>query len=229
MTDTYAWARGREGVVRMGPAESPTILILPPLFEEANRTRRILVEVMRGLAASGLASALPDLPGTSDSIVATVDARFADWAEAVGALAATLPRPLLTIAIRGGCLLDGFAKADAAYRLSPETGARLLRDMLRASALTAGVKIAALTAEARVWPTRLAGNLIHPALFEAIDAATPAALDARCATIGDKRGDSDVAHAGAPPWRTAEPGDDPQLVRALVYDIADWAKTCAVN
>ena len=229
MTDTYAWARGREGVLRMGPAGSPTILVLPPLFEEANRTRRILVEVMRGLAASGLASALPDLPGTNDSIVATVDARFADWSEAVGALAATLPRPLLTVAVRGGCLLDGFANADAAYRLSPETGARLLRDMLRASALTAGVKTAALTAEARAWPTRLAGNLIHPELFVAIERATPAVIDARRATIGDAVGDSDVAFVGAPPWRTAEPGDNAPLVQALTEDIAFWTTTCVAN
>ena len=62
----------------MGPASGPTIMILPSLFEEANRMRRILVEVMRGLVASGLASALPDLPGTNESLVATVDARFAD-------------------------------------------------------------------------------------------------------------------------------------------------------
>ena len=229
MIDTYAWARGREGVLRMGPMASPTILILPPLFEEANRTRRILVEVMRGLAASGLASALPDLPGTNDSIVATVDARFADWAEAVGVLAATLPRPLLTVAVRGGCLLDGFAHADAAYRLSPETGARLLRDMLRASALTAGVKTAALTAEARAWPTRLAGNLIHPELFAAIEHAVPDAIDARRATIGDGTGDVDMVFAGGPPWRTAEPGDNAPLVQALTKDIIFWATTCVVN
>lgn len=225
----YAWARGREGVVRLGPESGPTILILPPLFEEANRMRRILVQVMRGLAERGIGSALPDLPGTNDSLVATVDARFEDWGVAIAALADTLPRPLLTVAVRGGALLDGFAQADARWRLAPESGKRLLRDMLRATALTGGVKAGELEAQARISPTRLAGNLIHPDLFVALDAAQPDAVEARIAAIGETLVEPDVTFDGSPPWRRAEPEDDTALVSAMVDDIAQWAKTCAAR
>lgn len=211
----------------MGPENGPTILILPPLFEEANRVRRILVQVMRGLADRGIASALPDLPGTGDSLVATLDARFEDWGAAVAALADTLPRPLLTVAIRGGALLDGFAKSDARWRLAPESGKRLLRDMLRATALTGTQKLAELEAQARSTATRLAGNLVHPELFTALDAAEPDAVSARTAIIGESATAADIVFAGSPPWRRAEPEDDAALVAAMVEDIVDWAKTCA--
>lgn len=229
MTSDYAWAQGREGVLRMGPESGPTLLILPPLFEEANRMRRILVQVMRGLSEGGIGSALPDLPGTNDSLVATVDARFENWGAAVAALADTLPRPLLTVAVRGGALLDGFAQADARWRLAPESGKRLLRDMIRATALTGGVKAGELETQARTAPTRLAGNLIHPELFIALDAAQAEAVEARVAVIGETLGESDVTFDGSPPWRRAEPEDDTALVRAMVDDIARWTKTCAAR
>jgi hypothetical protein len=225
----YAWARGRGGVVRMGPDNGPTILILPPLFEEANRMRRILVEVMRGLAAQGVASALPDLPGTNDSPIPTVDARLEDWGAAISALADTLPRPLLTVAIRGGALLDGFAAPDARWRLAPESGRRLLRDMLRATALTGTMKASQLETRARVAPEQLAGNLVHPELFVALEAAEPDAVAARTAIIGETTAPADIVFAGSPPWRRAEPEDDAALVAVMTGDIADWVKTCVAR
>ena len=53
-----------EHILRITPAGTPraTILFVPPLFEEANRTRRTLVLAMRALAADGFATLLPDLP-----------------------------------------------------------------------------------------------------------------------------------------------------------------------
>lgn len=229
MIENYAWAHGREAMLRMGPGTGPTILILPPLFEEANRMRRILVEVMRGLAGMGIASALPDLPGMNDSQVATIDARFDHWATAVASVAETLPRPLLTVAIRGGALLDGFARPDVRWRLSPESGKRVLRDMLRATALTGTVKISELDARARINTERLAGNPIHPDLFIALDGAAPEPVEARLAAIGETADGADVTFAGSPPWRRAEPEDDPALVAAMVDDIGHWVKTCAAS
>lgn len=216
-------------MVRIGPATGPTILILPPLFEEANRMRRILIEVMRGLAGQGLGSAFPDLPGMNDSPVSTVNARFDDWAAAVASVAETLPRPLLTVAIRGGAVLDGFARPDARWRLSPESGKRVLRDMLRATALTGTMKMAELEARARTNAERLAGNPIHPDLFIALDAAAPEPVEARLAAIGETADGADVTFGGSPPWRRAEPEDDPALVAAMVDDIAHWVTTCATR
>ena len=53
------------------------VLLIPPLFEEANRMRRTLVLAMRALSADmGIVpSLLPDLPGQNDSLEPTVAVR----------------------------------------------------------------------------------------------------------------------------------------------------------
>ena len=226
MIESYAWREGREAMLRFGPESGPLALILPPLFEEANRTRFFLVEIMRGMAALGIASILPDLPGTNDSPIATVDARFGDWKEAI----TTLPAPLLTVSLRGGALLDGFAATEFHWRLAPETGARLLRDMVRATAMTAGVKAAALEATARTEPTALAGNMVHHTLFSALEGAVPTDTGMiRTVRLEDDAGDADARVTGTPLWRRAEPGHDADLAAAAVTDIADWMTSCGVR
>ena len=44
------------------------VLILPALFDEANKLRRFTVQVMRKLDAAGVDSFLPDLPGCNESL-----------------------------------------------------------------------------------------------------------------------------------------------------------------
>ena len=228
MIASNASSYGREAMLRIGAKSAPVIVILPPLFDEANRMRRLLVLVMRGLAEHGFAAILPDLPGTNDSIVATVDARFEDWGKAVQALAAEV-NPVATIAVRGGALVDGMVTGVPHWRLSPETGARLLRDMVRATAVSAAIKASDIETQARAAPVRLAGNLIHPALYTAIEAASFDSVDARTVRLEGDTGQADVHIPGAPPWRRAEPGDDPALVAAMIDDIAQWISTCAAR
>ncbi len=226
MIQSYAWRDAREAMLSFGPEGAPRVLILPPLFEEANRTRHFLVEIMRGLASAGIASILPDLPGTNDSPVATMDARWAGWQEAVAAL----PAPIATVAVRGGALLDGFAATSHHWRLVPETGARLLRDMVRATAMTAGVKASELEATARAQPTALAGNLIHPELFVALENAVPHDQGTiRTVRLEDDAAAADALLAGTPLWRRAEPDHDPALANAVVTDIAEWMRSCGVR
>ena len=214
MITDYAWRGGREAMLQLGPVGGPTILLIGPLFEEANRMRRLLVETMRGLASHGVASVLPNLPGMSDSPVATVDTRFVDWCDAVAAVVATLPPPVMTVAVRGGALLD--AAGHARWRLAPTSGASVLRDMVRATALSAGRKTAELAATARAVPTRLAGNVLHPLLYAALSEA-------------EIVGDAQLAALAGTPWRRAEPGDDDAFVAAMVADIVDWSKTCVAR
>jgi hypothetical protein len=229
--DSYAWrAREntgfREAMLRFGPEDGPFALVLPPLFEEANRTRHFLVEVMRCLAAMGIASILPDLPGTNDSPVATVEARFENWKAAV----AGLPVPVATVAVRGGALLDDAAATALHWRLAPENGARLLRDMLRATAITADTKLSDLEAAARAQPTALAGNLIHPELFVALEAAVPGEVGTvRTVRMEDDAGAADTYLPGAPLWRRVEPGHDPALADAVAADIAQWMTSCGAR
>lgn len=226
MIDSYAWRGGREAMLRFGPEDAPQVLVLPPLFEEANRTRHFLVEVMRGLAMQGIGSVLPDLPGTNDSLMATVDARLADWHAAITAL----PAPAMTVAVRGGALLDGVAGTDKHWRLSPETGARLLRDMVRATAMTGDMKAGDLEAAARQQPTALAGNVIHPAMFGALDIASMSQKGTiRTVRLEDEAGEADARLSGTPLWRRAEPDHDPALAAAVVADIGEWMTSCGTR
>ena len=214
MTDFYRWRGGTEMLLRHGGGLPVTVLILPALFEEANRMRRFTVSMMRGLADAGIGSILPDLPGTGESLTDMADVALSDWHDAVGAVAETLGKPLLTIAIRGGALLD--SGADAGWRLAPDTGQRLLRDMVRATALSSGLAPADLDRQARGQPTMLAGHTHSPDFYAAFADAVPVEGRYRTAQLHE-----------AKLWRAAEPGDDPAFVAAVVADIASWAKTCA--
>src|SRR5690606_13943847 len=80
LADEYALT-----VDRARPAR---VLIIPALFDEANRLRRFTVELMRRLDSAGIDSALPDLPGTNESLQ-PLDAQTGDgWRAATAAAAA---------------------------------------------------------------------------------------------------------------------------------------------
>lgn len=220
MSETYAWRGGEELLLRHGEGSPVTLLVLPALFEEANRMRRFTVSIMRGLAGRGIGTVLPDLPGCGESLRALADVSFDDWQDASSALAnqmRTAEGRCLSIAVRGGALLDGFT--DHGWRFAPESGDRVLRDMVRATALTSGIKASDLDARAHDEPVSLAGNTLSPALYIALKAAT---------LLPDDRRVFPLAENGTRLWRAAEPGDDPALVAAAVDAIVEWVTRCAV-
>ncbi len=211
MIETYRWRGVAESMLRHGAGSPITLLVLPALFEEANRMRRFTVSVMRTLAGLGIGTILPDLPGTGDSLTDVVDVTLSDWHDAVSLLT---PNIFGSIAIRGGGLLDGPAKYR--WRLAPESGEKLLRDMTRATAFSAGTSASELDQQVRAAPTRLAGNLISPALYKALHETVPVEGAHTTTVVGPKL------------WRAAEPGDDPEYARLIAEDIAAWTTTCGV-
>ncbi len=226
MIDSYVWRDQREAMLRLGPKDGPLVLIVPPLFEEVNRTRHFLVEVMRGLATRQIGSILPDLPGTNDSMVDTLEARLGDWRAAL----TSFPAPAATVAVRGGALIDDAVAAELHWRLAPDSGARLLRDMLRSTAMSAGTKTGELEATARTQPTKLAGNMIHPELFVSLECAVPSESGKiRTVRIEGDPGAADACFPGLPLWRRAEPDHDPELAKAVVADIAHWMASCGAR
>ncbi len=234
MNTRYRWRGGEENAVTFGEPGWPVILALPPLFEEANRTRRVLIESLRILAAEyGIASFVPDLPGTGDSLVRTVDARWADWADAVTAASVHIGRPALVVSVRGGALLDHHANCPACWRLAPETGTKLLRDLIRASAVSGGQKMSELTDAAKRAPALLAGNLIHPELFASLDRASPMPgsdpVRIRTVRLDDGQEPADYRPAAIPVWRRAEPTDDPTLQSVIIDDILYWMSQCGAR
>jgi hypothetical protein len=209
MTETCRWRGGTEMLLRHGAGSPLTLLVLPALFEEGNRMRRFTVSVMRTLAARGIGTILPDMPGTGESITDLADVALQDWHDAISELIGNCSG---SIAFRGGALLD--ADARHRWRLAPESGERLLRDMTRATAFSEGVPGSTIDILARAAPTRLAGNLFNPELYTALHEAAP---------IGDAH---ITSVEGQKLWRAAEPGDDAEFVERVAQDIIAWTTAC---
>jgi hypothetical protein len=105
------------------------LLIVPALFDEANRLRRLTVEVMRRLDGADIDCFLPDLPGCNESLqplnVQTPD----DWRDAVSAAAAHFGATH-ALGIRGGTLLT--PAGVPCWHYAPVKGSSVLRQMIRA-------------------------------------------------------------------------------------------------
>ena len=212
----YDWPGGRERGLRTGPDDAPLVAIAPALFEEANRTRTFTVQVMRRLAASGIASVLPDLPGTGESPVETCAATLAAWRIAFAAAAAGA---VATLAIRGGALVTG-GVALPSLHFAPATGAALVRDLARARRVADPRRD---TDEAD--PVELAGNLLSRALLAELGAAVPPPADRIVALSAP--GATGSVIAGRPLWRAAEPATDDAMAAALAARVAEWVRSLA--
>lgn len=208
--DRYEWRGGSETMLRFGPADGPQVIAALPLFEEANRTRAAMVDVLRRLAAKGIGGVVPDLPGTGESTVATADARLADWRAAFASAGAALDRPYV-VAWRGGALVDAGAEAAGRWHLSPVEGMRVVTELRRIRS-TAGSK-------------DYAGNVIADALIDQLAAASPAA-GARTVRLASDPAPADRHIDGPALWRGIEPGVNVGLQQAIADDIADWIARC---
>lgn len=206
MIDHYDWPGGREAMLRFGPADGPVVVVAMPLFEEANRTRAFVVTILRALAERGIASALPDLPGTGESLVPTADTSIARMRDAFAAVAGAY-----TIAIRSGAMLDA-GERKGRWHLSPQ-GPALLRELHR-TRLANGSEA-----------DDFAGNIITPALIAEIDYFWPPRAT-RTVRFESDPGEADHKIAGMPLWRRTEPDNDPALAALLADDIAAWVRRC---
>ena len=217
---------GREEHLRIcGSGDGAAVLLVPPLFGELNRCRRLLADVMDALALLGRGSALPDLPGTGESLTPIEQVTLEDWRTAVADAAALLhgatgQRPIVA-ALRGGALLDDAADASARWRLMPVDGTTILRELARAQRLTtvSGVQAAG---------PAFAGTPLAAALAGPLNTAVPQAT-ARIARLADDPKTADHRIPGSPLWRRAEPGRDLDMARAIAADIDRMAKTCAIS
>ncbi|UYY58695.1 hypothetical protein [Sphingomonas sp. S2-65] len=231
MIDWYDWSGGREAMLRFGPASGPVVVVALPLFEEANRTRTFAVALMRLLAERGIASALPDLPGTGESLVQIkavgLPQLHAAYQGAVDALRRQ-ERSCYALSIRSGALIDAHASVRGRWHFSPQPGADLMRELKR-------IALAPGTPDQGNWwslenSTEIAGNRLSSDLLSALALAQPYA-DAPGSPLRTIRYDSDprpadLQAAGTPLWRRAEPDHDPALAALLADDIAAWIHAC---
>ena len=110
------------------PACGTRLLILPALFDEANRLRRFTVATMRQLASLGIASVLPDLPGCGESLWPLEAQDLTRWrAAAMAATAHFNTSHVLTI--RGGVCLA--PPGLPGWHYAPQAASAQLRQLLR--------------------------------------------------------------------------------------------------
>lgn len=188
------------------------LLIVPALFDEANRLRRLTVETMRRLDGAGIDSMLPDLPGTNESLQPLDVQEPHDWSDAMTA-AARLFGATHVLGIRGGCLFTPRHLPRLHY--APTKAAAILRQMLRARTLAAreaGLEETreGLMTSALAGGIELAGHRLGAEFVRQFEPLTPSAEAIEIAqdTIG-----------GSGLWLRAEPGESATQADALAAAI----------
>jgi hypothetical protein len=203
------------------------ILLIPPLFDEMNRVRQMLVNAMRDLEQRGVASFLPDLPGTNESLALMPEQDLDSWRIAM-TMAAEQTGATHIAAIRGGTLIDDAMPDLPHWRLAPVNGTSLIKTMMRAriaSDKEAGLTTSTddLMAEARISRVALSGHLLNLKMVEQLTAAEPADLaGVRTVTLGD--GPDMIT--GSALWLRAEPQEDTAMSAAIAADLDRWSASC---
>lgn len=134
MISSYLFGSKEEYALAFDQGRERRLLIVPALFEEASRMRRLSVEVMRRLDLAGVDCFLPDLPGCNESLVSHGDMTVASWRAAMAAAAEHF-RVTHVLGIRGGAALT--PPGLPGWHYAPAKGVSLLRQMIRARILIA--------------------------------------------------------------------------------------------
>lgn len=218
---SYCFEGLEEACLSFGKTDAARqIMIVPPLFDEMNRVRAMLVGAMRVLAERGVTTLLPDLPGCNESLAPIAEQSIESWKHAIAAAADQLAATHVA-SIRGGTLVVGDI-ALPQWQLAPVKGASLLKTMLRtrlASDKEAGISssMESLMADAQDGPLYLSGTRLGAEMLAGLDNAVPddAAFEA---ALGDL--------AGKPLWLRAEPQEDAEMSTALAAELDRWSASC---
>jgi len=211
-----AWPalEGEEYALAFDRGRARRVLVLPALFDEANKLRHFAVETMRRLDAAGIDTFLPDLPGCNESRVPLDSQTLHGWREAAEAAAEHFGATE-ALAIRGGALCEPAGLP--VWRYAPATGASILRAMLRARGIAskeAGVEETreALLERGLQDGLELAGWRLGATMIRELDAAEPGGVALANIAQGDL--------GGAGLWLRAEPDHDPAQADALAAIVA---------
>ena len=200
---------GEEYALAFDRGRKARVLVLPALFDEANKLRHFTVEVMRALDAAGVDAILPDLPGCNESLALLEKQSLLRWRAAAEAAASHFAATHY-LAIRGGALVTPSLPG---WRYAPATGSSILRAMLRARIIAskeAGREEnrEALLEQGRRSGIELAGYRLGAQMIRELETAEPNG-GAALANIAQ----SDIG--GASLWLRAEPDHDPEQAHAL--------------
>lgn len=200
----------QELAITFDRARDRRVMFVAALFDEANRTRRFMVETMRRLDTAGIDCFLPDLPGLNESPQSFAHQTLAGWRESVRTAAAHF-RAQSVFTLRGGSLL--LPPEARAIVLEPISGMSLLRQQLRARTVAAREEgrhetIDDLLAEGRQKGLNLNGYPISAALSNEL-------VEARWEISEKQLGIAQSQLGGGALWLRAEPSEDPAQADAL--------------
>jgi len=191
------------------------ILILPALFDEANKLRRFTIQTMRVLDESGIDTFLPDLPGCNESLVSLADHTLEGWRKSAKA-AADAFHATHVLAVRGGAMIA--PDTIPGWQYAPLGGAKLLRGMMRAQTIAAReagqeTNSEQLMAQGREAGLTLAGWNIGPGMLRELESA--ATTKSEYQKVIEQK---DISGAGL--WLRAEPDEDQRASEALAAIVA---------
>ena len=204
----------QEYALTFDAARNHRLLIIPALFDEGNRLRRLTVEVMRRLDARGIDSFLPDLPGCNESLQPLERQEAASWLSAMTSAARHFGATHV-LGIRGGCL---FTPAGLpTWHYAPVKAAAIMRQMLRARLLSAREagreeNRDALAKAALAQGIELAGYRLGAAFYRQFELMAP---DAAATVVAQD------CIGGAGLWLRAEPDEDSAQADALAALMAN--------
>lgn len=204
-----------EQALTFDSARAERLLVIPALFDEANRLRRFTVEVMRRLDGAEIDCFLPDLPGCNESLQDLALIEPEDWATAMHAAARHFGATRL-LAIRGGGLI--LPPGLSGWLYAPVKGANLLKTMLRGRVLAAREAgreetVDGLVEQGLELGLDLAGYSLSGEMIRQLQGLAPTSRP-ELAVIDAEALD------GSPLWLRAEPDEDPRQADALAAIIA---------
>lgn len=199
-----------EMMVAFDRGRAVRVLVMPALFEEANKLRRFTVETMRRLDELGVDSFLPDLPGQNESVAPLESQTLESWRMAARN-ASALKKATHVLTFRAGVLIAPEGLPGWSY--APQSGAKLLRPMIRARIIAAREAGRIENAEAlkeigRESGLELAGWPIGPEMFRELEGSGDTG-DVTLQNISQ----SELGGAGL--WLRAEPGEAPEQSEEL--------------
>lgn len=192
------------------------ILVVMPLFDEASKMRRQIVETMRILDQSGVDCFCPDLPGCNESLAPHAEQSLSGWRGAAANAAAHV-QATHVLGVRSGSLVAPGDLPGQAYE--PVKPRAVLSRLARAEQISARETNESVTAKELIargcengvtlagWP--LGADLVNELAANG-SITSPHHLPITQEEVG-----------GSPLWLRAEPSFDPAQAQALAAMIVD--------
>lgn len=229
MIGQYSFSGHSEQYVHLGRRHARQILIIPPFFEEMNRTRWLLLAAMRTLDEARIGTILPDLPGQNESLVPDEAISLSEWRTALERLAGQSGVIIdMVAAFRSGAMIDDAVYCGKHWRMAPEDGPELLRQLVRTRLAAeretgTGMSKELLLAQARLESTEFSGFHLPPTMIAELEAAAlPVHEEPRTVMLEGSTAKADAYLSGKPVWRQNEPEADHWLAQQIAADMAAW-------